>query len=88
MKQLASVPGVVLPHLEEPHFADFLVDFNSTGRSVSDINAALLEKRIFGGHDLSASMPDLGQCALYSVTEVHTKADIDSLVVAIKEVCR
>ena len=63
-----------------------MVDFNGTGKTVADINAALLERRIFGGKDLSRWFPALGQSALYCVTEVHTKDDLDALVGALKEI--
>ena len=63
-----------------------MVDFGSTGKSVADINAALLERKIFGGKDLSKWFPALGQSALYCVTEVHTQDDIDRLAGALKEV--
>ena len=63
-----------------------MVNFDGTGKTVGAINAALRERGIFGGHDLSEEFPDLGQSALYCVTEVHTKADIDRLAAAIKEV--
>jgi glycine dehydrogenase subunit 1 len=53
---------------------------------VAGINQALLARDIFGGKDLSAEFPSLGNSALYCVTEVHTKADIDRLVGALKEV--
>ena len=43
---------------------------------------------IFGGGDLSASHPQLGQCALYCVTEVHAQEDVDRLVEALAEVTR
>ena len=42
--------------------------------------------QIFGGKDLSAEFPELGQSALYCVTEVYDQADIDALVSAVKEV--
>ena len=41
--------------------------------------ASLRERGIFGGRDLSRDLPELGQSALYCVTEVHTQADIDRL---------
>jgi glycine dehydrogenase subunit 1 len=63
-----------------------VVNFNQTGKTVMDINRALLEYEIFGGKDLSSQFPELGQSALYCVTEVHTKTAIDRLVKALKEV--
>lgn len=68
------------------NFKEFVVDFNQTGKTVKEINAKLMEQGIFGGKDLSSDFPELGQCALYCVTEVHTKEDIDKLVEAMKEI--
>lgn len=61
-------------------FKEFLVDFSATGKSVTAINKALLGHGIFGGIDLFAENPSLGQTALYCVTEIHGEADIDRLV--------
>ena len=47
----------------------------------------MLKKKIFGGLDLTKDFPQLGKSALYAITEVHTKEDIDSLIVAIAELC-
>jgi glycine dehydrogenase subunit 1 len=66
-------------------FKEFVVDFNGTGRSVAAINEALRGRGIFGGKDLSADFPELGQAALYCVTEIHTADDITALVSAINE---
>jgi glycine dehydrogenase subunit 1 len=45
----------------------------------------LRERGIFGGHDISEDFPELGQSALYSVTEVHTLADIRRLADALAD---
>jgi glycine dehydrogenase subunit 1 len=63
-----------------------VVDFTETGRPVAEINAALRERRIFGGLDLSRLFPELGQSALYCITELHTQEDIDRLATALGEV--
>lgn len=86
MSQLSTIPGVVAPKFSASHFKEFVVDFSGTGKSVQDINAALRERDIFGGHDLGPERPELANCALYCVTEVHSKSDIDRLVVALQEV--
>jgi len=88
IKKLNQVPGVKTLFSTTPHFKEFVVNFDETGRTVKEINQALLEKGIFGGKDLSAEFPSLGQSALYCVTEIHTQADIDRLVNAIQEVLR
>jgi glycine dehydrogenase subunit 1 len=66
-------------------FKEFVVNFDGTDKSVAHINRALRRRRIFGGKDLSQEFPEFGQSALYCVTEVHTKADIDRLVSALGE---
>ena len=62
--------------------------FDGTGTTVAEVNRALLEHGIFGGKDLSADLPGLGQSALYCVTEVHTSDDIERLATALAEVTR
>ncbi|MDF2086045.1 aminomethyl-transferring glycine dehydrogenase subunit GcvPA [Bacillus pseudomycoides] len=86
VKQLNKIPGVRGSRLSSPFFKEFLVDFNETGLSVETINKKLLEKQIFGGKDISKEFPIFGQCALYCVTEVHTKEDLDRLIDALQEV--
>ena len=84
-KQIAGLKNVSIK-FSTPFFKEFVVDFSKTGKSVAEINKALLEKNIFGGKDLSKDFPVLGQCAMYCVTEVHTKEDIDRLVSALGEI--
>jgi len=55
---------------------------------VPEIDAGLAERGIFGGKDLSTTHPELGQSALYCVTELHSQADVDRLVTALEEVTR
>jgi glycine dehydrogenase subunit 1 len=76
------------PALSAPFFKEFVVDFNETGRTVAEVNRALLERGIFGGLDLSGQYPALGQSALFCVTEVHTQGDIDRLADELAEVLR
>jgi glycine dehydrogenase subunit 1 len=86
MIQLGRIEGVRAPVFQSPHFQEFVVNFDGTGKTVAQINRALLAQGIFGGKDLSHEFPELGQSALYCVTEVHTQADIDRLAGAIREV--
>ena len=88
MLELDKIDGVKVPLFDAPHFKEFVVGFDGTGRTVADINRALLERGIFGGKDLSAELPELGPSALYCVTEVHTREDIDTLVSALREEVR
>jgi glycine dehydrogenase subunit 1 len=84
--KLGAIPGVRAPLFDAAHFKEFVVNFDGTGKRVGEINAALRERGIFGGHDLSRDHPELGQSALYCVTEVHSQADIDRLAAALQEV--
>ena len=84
-ERLAAVPGVSI-RWPDTHFKEFVVDFSGTGKTVSEIHDALLEKGIFGGKDLSMELPELGQSALYCVTEIHTAKDVDRLAKTLEEV--
>lgn len=88
MEQISKVRGVRAPMYLSPYFQEFVVNFDGTGMRVAEINKALLAQRIFGGLDLSQRFPELGQSALYCVTEVHTQTDIDRLVDALKVIVK
>jgi glycine dehydrogenase subunit 1 len=85
-RRIDELPGVSVRW--PGFFKEFVVDFGATGRTVAEINDGLLQRGIFGGGDLSAAHPELGQCALYCVTEVHATEDLDRLVDALAEVTR
>ena len=87
-KKLSQIPGVKVNPFHSAFFKEFVVDFNETGKSVKEINKSLLKEDIFGGKDLSGTFPALGQSALYCVTEIHTKEDIDTLAAALEKVLR
>jgi glycine cleavage system P protein (glycine dehydrogenase) subunit 1 len=84
-RRLAELDGVRLL-FPDGFFKEFVVAFDETGKTVAEVNRALLARAIFGGKDLSRDFPELGQSALYCVTEVHTLEDVDRLVEAMKEV--
>ena len=86
MTNLSRIKGVIAPRFNSPHFKEFVVDFNGTGKTVKDINTALLSKKIFGGKSLKIEFPELGESALYCVTEIHTKEDLDHLIQVISEI--
>jgi glycine dehydrogenase subunit 1 len=83
--ELSKISGVKMG-FETLSYCDFLVNFDGTGKTVAAINKALLEHGIHGGRDVSKDF-GVGQSALYSVTEVHEKEDIDALVSALKAIC-
>ena len=83
--RLGEIEGVRSPALSAPFFKEFVVDLSESGRTVAEVNASLLARGIFGGYDLSGEMPRMGQSALYCVTEVHDRADIDRLAAALED---
>ncbi|NGP45169.1 aminomethyl-transferring glycine dehydrogenase subunit GcvPA [Bacillaceae bacterium SIJ1] len=85
VQELSKINGVQASRFASTNFKEFVVDFNHTGYTIAEINHFLLNKGIFAGKDLSQSFPELGQSALYCVTEIHSKKDIDQLVEAIQE---
>lgn len=84
MKKISEIKGIKIPLLQT-HFKEFVVDFNNTGKTVKEVNKALLKRGIFGGKDISGEFPGLGNSALYCITEIHTQEDIDRLVQALDE---
>jgi len=83
-KELSKIKGVRLK-FQSPFFKEFVLNFDKTSKSVSKINKALLRHKIIGGKDLSKELPELGQSALYCVTEAKTMDDVQRLVVALKK---
>ncbi|MCF6465576.1 aminomethyl-transferring glycine dehydrogenase subunit GcvPA [Clostridium sp. Cult2] len=83
---LSEIPGVKVPIFSSINFKEFIINFDDTGKKVSEINKSLLDYGIFGGKDLSKEFPELGNSALYCITEIHTKSDIDRLADTLKKV--
>ena len=84
MKLLSEIDGISIPF--SPNFGEFVASFDGTGKSVAEVNRALLDYNIFGGKDITAEFPKLGSSALYCVTEVHSWEDIEKLAGALREV--
>lgn len=84
-KKLAGIPGVSL-RFPSVFFKEFVVNFDKTGKTVEEINQLLLSRQIFGGVDLSRDYPELGQSALYCVTETADKESIDRLAGALQAI--
>ncbi len=88
MKRIGEVTGLSVPIFEAPHFEEFTLNFGDSGKSVQKINSDLRGHGIQGGKDVSKEFPELGNAALYCVTEIHRKSDIDRLASALEEVLR
>lgn len=77
--KLSRIPGLKANFLGGANFQEFVVNFDGCGKSVAEINKELLQEKIFGGKDLSLEFPQLGQSALYCVTEITSQMQIDRL---------
>ena len=82
-KKIGALRGVEI-QFNTPFFKEFVVNFDKTGKTVAEINKKLLEYKIFGGKDISGEFSEFGHSALYCVTEIMTKEDIDKLVYALE----
>ena len=78
---LEELDGVEVPY--RGFFKEFPVKFS---KPVKDVNKSLLDHEIFGGKDLTRDYPELGESALYCVTEMHSLDMIEKLEAALKEV--
>jgi glycine dehydrogenase subunit 1 len=77
---LEELDGVEVPF--KGFFKEFPVRFD---KPVAEINTKLLKDRIFGGKDLTREYPELGDSALYCVTEMHSLEMIEKLEKALRE---
>jgi glycine dehydrogenase subunit 1 len=58
------------------------------GRPVAPVLAALAERGILGGYDLSRDYPELGDALLVCATETRTASDIETYFQALSEILR
>ena len=86
MQLLSTIQGVKTPVLKSAHFKEFTVNFDGAGVTVEEINRNLLRQHVHGGKDVSSEFPELGQTALYSVTEIHSKQEIEGLRDGLKQI--
>jgi len=86
MQLLSNVKGVKTPIFKSAHFKEFTVNFDKTGLTTEEVNRKLLRHQVHGGKDISKELPELGQTALYCVTEIHSKQEIERLREALEEV--
>jgi len=83
---LSKIPNLRAPIFKSAHFKEFTVNFDQTGLTVADVNRRLLQRNIHGGKNLSKEYAELGQTALYCVTETHSKDEIAHLATALNEI--
>ena len=80
--ELESIPGVRRA-FSGPFFNEFAVQFP---RSVKMVNQELLRKKIIGPLPLGSSYADLTKRALFCVTETTSRAEIERMAAAVREI--
>lgn len=81
-ERISAVPGFT-PLFTRPFFDEFAV---ATPLPVVELNAKLRQHGIIGGYDLSRDYPELGNAALFCVTETRSREEIDALAEALIEI--
>ena len=64
-------------------FNEFVIESDF---DLNKLNKKLLDKGIIGGLDISKWYPELRNCLLFGVTEMHSYDDVNKLASALKEV--
>jgi glycine cleavage system P protein (glycine dehydrogenase) subunit 1 len=82
LEELEKVPGVRRA-FSGPFFNEFAVEFP---RSVKMVNAELLRAKIIGPLPLGSFYPELTKRALFCVTETTTRAEIERMTAALRQI--
>jgi glycine dehydrogenase subunit 1 len=82
LETLETIPGVRRA-FSGPFFNEFAVQLP---RSVKLVNAELLREKIIGPLPLGSYFPDLTKRALFCVTETTSRAEIERMAAAIREI--
>jgi 7-keto-8-aminopelargonate synthetase-like enzyme len=64
------------------HFNEFVIH----AHNAKNVNQRLLQENIHGGLLLEATFPELKNCLLFGVTELHRAMDIDHFLRVLSEV--
>ena len=83
IRRINDLDGVKAPLFNSYHFKEFTVKYSK--KKAAEVNTVLLAHGYQGGKPLKPEFPELGEAALFCVTEMHTKKDIDGLIAALKE---
>ena len=81
---LTAIDGVE-PLFEGPHFHEVALRLD---RPVAPVLAALAERGILGGLDISREYPDLGHALLACATETKTRADLEAYAGALADIMK
>ncbi len=85
MKVLGEIPGVQIPRFSSPHYQEFVGSFKGSRGTLGRLNKALLGPGVHGGKSLVKDFPELGESALFCVTESNSTESIDRLRLLIEK---
>jgi glycine dehydrogenase subunit 1 len=83
IRRINELESVKTPVFNSYHFKEFTVKYSK--KKAADVNKVLLSNGYQGGKPLRGEFPELGESALFCITEMHTKKDIDGMVATLKE---
>ena len=83
IEKIDGLDGFDAPVFKAYHFNEFVV---RTKVRPEKLNKHLARKGIIGGLDLSRHIPRMNEHMLFTSTEMHSEADHDRLIAALKEV--
>ena len=83
MARIDELDGFDAPIFKAYHFNEFVV---RTGVRPEKLNKHLARKGIIGGLDLARHVPRMNEHMLFTTTEMHSQADHDKLIAALREV--
>ena len=86
--RLAAIPGVSTTRLTGIPFKELVVDFSGSGCVAGGDQRRPARARHLRRDPAAGEFPELAGCALYSVTEEHTRDDLDRLATALEELLR
>ncbi len=85
IKTLGEIPGIVAPRFASQHYQEFAILFKGAKGTLARLNKSLISHGVHGGKSLVKDFPELGETALFCVTEVHTTESIDRLRLLIEK---
>jgi len=83
---LSQIESIKTPVFKSAHFKEFTINFDDVGVRVKEIHEKLLQRGIHGGKDVSKEFPELGETALYCITEIHSTKEIELLASVLKKI--
>jgi len=86
IRLLSEIDGLRAPVFKSTHFKELTVNFDGTGLGVKEVHKKLLKHKIHGGKDISKEFPELGETALYCVTETHSMEEIEHLAKTLNKI--